>query len=128
MTVSPEQFDWPDARQIAMVRRERRVRAQVSCEYATFVTSLGPDQADADRLLQLTRDHWSIENRLFHVRDVTFGEDACRVRSGHAPQNLAAARNVAITLIRAAGHTNQAAALRRYAAHPQEATALVRAP
>ena len=92
------------------------------------VTSLVRDEADAKDLLELTRGHWSIENRLFHTRDVTFGEDACRVRSGHGPQNLAAIRNAAITLLNDAGHANKAAAQRRFAARPQEALTLVRGP
>jgi hypothetical protein len=57
-------------------------------------------------LLELSRAHWGIENRLHCVRDVTFQEDRCRVRSGHAPQVLAALRNVAIRLIRCLGFTN----------------------
>ena len=67
------------------------------------ITSLPTDKLDPAALLQLSRDHWAIENRLFHVRDVTFGEDACRVRSGSAPQALADIRNAALTLIRRTG-------------------------
>jgi len=55
------------------------------------------------------------------------GEDACRVRSGPAPQALAALRNASLFLLCAAGRTNVAAALRRYAAKPYEAPALIRA-
>ena len=66
-------------------------------------------------MLALARGHWGIENRLHYVRDVTLGEDACRVRSDAAPQVLAALRNVVLTLLRAAGHTNIAAALRAIA-------------
>jgi len=57
---------------------------------------------------------------------VTFGEDACRVRTGHAPQNLAIVRNLAITLLNGIGCKNKAAALRRHAAQPREALALIR--
>ena len=49
-----------------------------------------------------------------HVRDVTMGEDACRVRSGSAPQVLAGVRNAVVALLRQAGWTNVAAALRHY--------------
>ena len=67
------------------------------------ITSLSPDKLDAAGMQQLSRDHWAIENSLFHVRDVTFGEDACRVRAGSAPQALADLRNAALTLIRRSG-------------------------
>jgi len=67
------------------------------------ITSLPPEKLDPDYLLELSRDHWRIENSLFHVRDVTFKEDACRVRSGFAPQILAELRNAALNLIRKTG-------------------------
>ena len=59
------------------------------------------------------------------VRDVTFDEDRSQVRTGNAPQVMAAFRNLTSTLVRWAGHTNVAAALRRHAAHVSEAFALV---
>ena len=55
------------------------------------------DTAEAAVLLTLVRAHGSIENILLGVRDTTFGEAACRVRTAHAPQNLPAIRNLAIT-------------------------------
>ena len=94
-------------------------------ETAYAVTSLLPEQASAAELLALWRGHWGIETRLHYVRDVTLGEDACRVRTGAAPQALAAIRNTVIGLVRLAGKTNVAAALRRFAAHPAEALAAI---
>ena len=52
---------------------------------------------NAAQLQRLRRDHWSIES-VQYVRDVTFGEDASTVRTGHAPQNLAALHNLVIGL------------------------------
>ena len=62
-------------------------------------------------LLALRRGHWSIENNLFGIRDATFGEDACRVRTGHGPQNLAAIRNLTVGLLNLIGCANKAAAV-----------------
>ena len=62
--------------------------------------SLDPAVHGPGRLLQLSRDHWQIENCLFHVRDVTCREDRCRVGSGSAPQALAEIRTAALNLIR----------------------------
>ncbi len=63
-------------------------------------TSLAQEKAGAAFLLELSRPHWGIENRLHLVRDVSFAEDAWRVRSGAAPQTLAAFRNTVLTLMR----------------------------
>lgn len=70
------------------------------------------DQADAAQLLAWWRGHWGIENRSHYVRDVTLDEDACRIRKGNAPQNLAALRNAIVSMLRLEGHTNIAAGLR----------------
>jgi predicted transposase YbfD/YdcC len=116
--------DWPGLRQVCKIER-RVVRAgQVSRETAYAVTSLGPATTPAE-LLRLWRGHWAIENRLHYVRDVTLGEDASQVRSGSAPEVLAALRNVVIGLLRGAGHTNLAAALRHYAWQPGTALRLL---
>ena len=88
-------------------------------EVRYFLTSL-PVTTPAGRLLNLVRGHWRIENQLHYVRDVTLGEDACRVRSGHAPQVLAALRNCVVGLLRQAGATNLAAQLRHYAWQPAQ--------
>lgn len=61
------------------------------------------------------RDHWGIENRLHWVRDVSYGEDASRVRVGTAPRVMAGLRNLAISVLRLAGHANIAAGLRHAA-------------
>ncbi len=76
------------------------------------ITSLGPERAGAARLLQVTRQHWAIENGLHYRRDATLGEDASRVRKGAAPQVMAALRNSIVHAL-AAVTPNLAAAMRR---------------
>jgi predicted transposase YbfD/YdcC len=94
-------------------------------ESVFYITSLPPERAGPDRLLSLIRGHWAIENRLHYVRDVAAGEDACRVRTGSAPEVLAGLRNAALTLLRSDGHVNIAAAFRHLAAVPHKAVDLV---
>ena len=77
------------------------------------VTSLSPAQASPARLLALVRAHWTIENRLHWVRDVTFDEDRSQVRQGAGPQVMATLRNLAISLLRLAGAPLIAPALRQ---------------
>jgi hypothetical protein len=67
-----------------------------------------------------------VENRLHWVRDVTFAEDASRVRTSSAPQAMAGLRNLAISVLRLAGDTNIAAALRRCARYPHRPLALLK--
>ncbi len=124
-TLLVEQLDWPGVRQIFRLERERRINGKSTRETAYGITSLPPDRVDATRLLELTRKHWHVENRLHWVRDMTFHEDACRVRSGSAPQILAALRNVAIHLLQPLAFPSKAAACRRFAIRPFEALELI---
>jgi predicted transposase YbfD/YdcC len=116
--------DWPGLGQACKIERRVARRGEVSLETAYAVTSLGPATSPAE-LLRLWRGHWAIANRLHYVRDVTFGEDASRVRSGAAPEVLAGLRNVVLGLLRRAGHTNIAAALRQTAWQPGAALRLL---
>jgi predicted transposase YbfD/YdcC len=118
-------LDWPGAKQVCLLERVRRSKGKETVETVCAITSLGPERASAGRLLAIARGHWGIENRLHWVRDMSLGEDACRVRSGEAPEILAAVRNAALRLMRSSGLTNIAAALRRHAAKPHEALQLV---
>jgi hypothetical protein len=89
------------------------------------ITSLSPQQASPARLLALNRGHWAIENKLHWVRDVTFDEDRSQVRTGATAHAMATLRNLAITLLRLAGATNIAAALRQCARHLKDALRLI---
>ena len=75
---------WKGLKQGYEITRERTVAGVQTIDVAFGVTSLSTDQATANALLDFTRDHGKIETELHSVRDVTLGEDACRVRSGSA--------------------------------------------
>jgi predicted transposase YbfD/YdcC len=109
--------DFPYTAQVFVIQREStEIATQRSrTETAYGITSLKPQQANPERLLSLSRNHWSIENRLHWVRDVTFDEDRCRIRKGAGAQVMATLRNLAISLLRIAGATNIAKALRHCA-------------
>lgn len=99
----------------------RRIKGKETTETVCAVTSLGPERAPAEKLLAIARGHWDIENRLHWVRDMSLGEDACRVRTGAAPQVLSAVRNTVLYVLRATGLVRIAEALRHLAARPEEA-------
>jgi hypothetical protein len=99
---------WPQVQQVLRVERQRellRAGAVVKHErrvtYA--ITNLPPEPAAAPHLARHLRGHWGIENRAPWVRAVVWDEDRCQVRSGAAPQVLAATRNLASELLRRAG-------------------------
>lgn len=89
-------------------------------EIAYAITSLSAERASAALLLDYNRGHWGIENRLHWVRDVSLGEDKCRANVGHSPQNLAALRNVSLTLLRLSGVNEILSTLRDFASRPYE--------
>ena len=120
--------DWPHLAQVCRTERLVHHRGRTRRELAYAVTSLQPEQADPARLLELWRGHWGIENRVFWVRDVTMDEDRCQIRSGSAPQIMAALRNLVISLFRIGKEPNIAAALRRCATKPSYSLSLVGAP
>lgn len=126
-----DQLEWPYLSQVFALRREvTDCRTQLtSCHLVYGITSLPPMEKDAPALLALTRSHWSVENGLHYRRDVTFQEDACRMKSRRAAEALAICNNLALGLIRHAGWHNVAEARRFYDAHPQQALQLIlRAP
>jgi hypothetical protein len=111
--------DFPYVRQVFCIKRTTTdlegnvVAGRKTVEEITFgVTSLPVDKASPDRILALNRGHWEIENRLHHVRDMTYDEDRSQVRKGSRPQAMATMRNLAISLLRLAGADNIAAATR----------------
>jgi len=115
---------FPRARQVALIERyvtrtvrvrkgKRWVKKQVKTAVAVFIiTSLDAREAAPAHLAGYVRGHWTIENKVHWVRDVTFREDASRVRTGPRPR-IMATRNLAIGLIRQAGYTKIAATIRK---------------
>ena len=81
-----------------MVERIREINRKTSTARAFYIGSKGI--ADAEAFAKAARSHWGVENQLHWVLDVTFREDDCRVRKGHAPQNLSALRKFALSLLR----------------------------
>lgn len=117
-------LDWPGAQQVCKVERETQERGKATREVRYAITSL-KETTDAEQLLSHVRGHWGIENRLYYVRDVTFGEDASQVRTGSAPQVLAAFRNIVLGILRQEGWTNIAAGLRHNGWQPATALKLL---
>jgi predicted transposase YbfD/YdcC len=110
-------INYPQVRQIFRVTRKRtQVKTdEESLEVAYGMTSLEPEQADAERLLALNRGHWVVENRNHRPRDTTFGEDACLMHTGHGPCNNAILNQTALAIIFHHGFTQVQAAVQHFA-------------
>lgn len=88
---------WHTIRSIGMIEASRAVAGSVSVERRYYVSSL---PADPELFAKASRSHWGIENSLHYVLDVAFREDACSIRNGNAPENMAWMRKFAVTLVR----------------------------
>lgn len=121
---------FPHAAQAVQITRTRKHKRKGTSRRATretmyAITSLTAEQAQPAELARYIRGHWHVENRLHWVRDATMGEDASRIATGAGPRIMAGIRNLAISLLRLAGHTNIAKALRHNARKPKRAIKLV---
>lgn len=129
-TALNDYLNWPAVGQV-MRRSYRRVQRRsglVSHGVHYGITSLSPEQIALPQLAQLWRWHWTIENCVHYIRDVSLGEDRCQVRSGDAPQALAALRNTIITALRLDGWAHIPNALRRFSHSPQDALRFLGVP
>jgi len=88
---------WKGIKTIVQIEAWRSEGAEQSYERRYYISSL---EADAGRLNRLVRDHWGIENGLHWCLDIAFREDDNRVRTGHAAENFAILRHLAMNLLK----------------------------
>ena len=93
---------FPGVAQVAEVRTQviRLATGERSARIRYLVTSLPPDQASPRRVLELSRGHWGIENRLFHVKDDSFGADRHVLQTHTAGATMSLLRATAVNLLR----------------------------
>lgn len=109
-------LDWPAVVQVLKIeRRTQLLRTGVWCHDTRYaITSLTPERASSQRLLELTRLHWGIENGLHYRRDVTLREDQTRISHRQQAQVMAVLNNFVVGLARKLGFHNLASAQRRF--------------
>jgi predicted transposase YbfD/YdcC len=95
--IEQELGHWAGLQSLIRVQSERHINGDSSTETRYFISSL---PSDAKQLLRTIRSHWEIENKLHWVLDMSFREDACRVRQGNATENLAIMRHLCLNLLK----------------------------
>jgi predicted transposase YbfD/YdcC len=91
--------EWPGLKAVVLVQSERTKRGHTTIERRAYISSL---EAPAERMFELVRGHWHVENKLHWVLDVTFGEDRTKIAKKNGAENLALVRKIALNLLRAA--------------------------
>jgi predicted transposase YbfD/YdcC len=96
---------WASVRQIARVIRTRQIKKKgqwmIEQEVAYLIASLSADESTPADILNLNREHWSIENKLHRNKDVILGEDRYTNRSDHAPRNIFSINNLVLGIFKA---------------------------
>lgn len=91
-----EMHHWPGLKAIGRVTRSREAAGKIATETAYYLLS---SPLSPERLQEVVRSHWGVENRLHWRLDVVMNEDQDRSRLGNSPHNLAVLRHMAVNLI-----------------------------
>jgi len=124
------EIEFPYLEQVFRIRKKSiQVKTGKQSEQMIYgITSLPVERYGAAELLDLTRNHWRIENGLHYRRDVTFKEDAVQKKSINGGQIMAALNNLAIGILRKIGWENIAQARRFYEAQIRKGFELITKP
>jgi len=101
---------WSNLQSVGMVESRREIGDTVQIDTRYFLTSL---PAQAVRFAHAVRQHWGVENALHGVLDVSFQEDACRIRKEKGAQTFTVLRHIAFNLLRREPHHKRGIKARR---------------
>lgn len=107
--IDPISKDWKGLQQIISVHRIVKEKTKTREETAYFISS---KNENAFLYEEGIRGHWEIENSLHWVKDVILKEDASKIKTGNAPQNISTIKNISINILRTNEYNNMAQAMR----------------
>jgi predicted transposase YbfD/YdcC len=122
-----DHLNWPHLGQVFKLERRFTcpTTSKVHHEIQYGLTDLSSQEASPERLLEIVRSEWGIENGLHYRRDVTFQEDQTRMTKTTMGRAMAIINNLVISLLNNQGFDNHAQARRMFDAHPQKALSLI---
>ena len=88
--------NWQGLKTIGIIYRTREVNGKLQESVHTFITSL---PCRVRNIARRIREHWSTENQQHYILDVTFSEDASRIRKGTAPEISSAFRRLSLSIL-----------------------------
>ena len=101
---------WANLQSLGLVESRREIGEQVELERRYYLVSL---PADGGRFSDAVRQHWGVENGLHWVLDVSFNEDACRIRKDQGAQTFSVLRHIALNLLKREGQHKRGIKARR---------------
>lgn len=126
-TAQNDLIEFPYVAQSFFIKREvtniKKEKTTIDTVYG--ITSQSPEKASPEKVLRQNRGHWSIENKMHWVLDVTFDEDRSQIRHLNGPMVMTCLRRFAISLLRIHGTKNIAEAFRKLWAKPHLAVNMV---
>ena len=93
-----EREKWKNLNSLIRVESQRTVDGKSSKEFRYYISSMAADEPA--ELLDYIRGHWGVENSLHWSLDISFREDECRIRQGHAAENFSRLNRIALNLLK----------------------------
>ena len=90
--------DWSGLKQVAVVQSDRQINSKVTTALRFYIMSR---PMKAKEILEISRNHWAVENNLHWVLDVAFSEDTCQIKTGNGAENFSILRRIALNAIKA---------------------------
>lgn len=108
-------LNFPHVKQAFLIQREviDKKTGKYSCENVYGITNRKPEHASPQRLLEINRGHWVIENSCHYIIDWNYNEDRCRISKGYGPENITRLRRFAVGLIKSKGVRSVAKKIRQ---------------
>lgn len=90
--------EWAGLQSMICVKSTREEKGKVTVEKRYYISSL---RAEAERMGEIIRLHWGIENKLHWHLDVTFNEDKSKIYAGHGAENFSLLKRCVLNLVKA---------------------------